>query len=203
MALAFEQQPKESEKAFAAFSLYLSMGPERSLVKLAAKLSRSKTVMGKWCGRFDWQARVAAYSEHMALVAREATEAMVRQKGVDWAKRYQKLREEEWLERKNAVVFAAEVRRRWMEKAERFGTLEGYARLLELASKLGHSACERPRDQAADQRMEMTGANGGPIRVEVEAALKKIYGQPLPGEVVDVAPKQITDACPPSPEEIV
>ena len=29
MALAFEQRPKESDKAFAAFSLYLSLGPER------------------------------------------------------------------------------------------------------------------------------------------------------------------------------
>ncbi|HPV47888.1 MAG TPA: hypothetical protein PLD40_09945, partial [Kiritimatiellia bacterium] len=56
-----------------------------------------------------------------------------------------------------------------------------YARLLELASKLGHSACEKPMERA-----EVTGPDGGPIRVEVQAALKKIYGKPLPGEVVDV-----------------
>ena len=31
--LPFEQQPKESDKAFVAFSLYLSQGPERSLRK--------------------------------------------------------------------------------------------------------------------------------------------------------------------------
>jgi hypothetical protein len=42
MALAFERQPKGREKPFAAFSLYLSLGPERSLAKVAAKLSRSK-----------------------------------------------------------------------------------------------------------------------------------------------------------------
>ena len=83
------------------------------------------------------------------------------------------------------VEFARDVRRRWMAKEERCGTLEGYARLLELVSKLGHSACEVAADghQAAGHRIEVTGRDGGPIRVEVEAALKKIYGQPLRGEV--------------------
>ena len=134
MALAFEQQPKESDKAFAAFSLYLSQGSERSLAKVAKKLSRSKVLMEKWSSKFDWGARVVAYGTHMALVEREAAEAMTRAKGVDWAKRYQELREAEWQERWDLVTFAAEVRRRWMARAERCGTLEGYARLLELAS---------------------------------------------------------------------
>ena len=111
---------------------------------------------------------------------------MTRAKGVDWAKRYQELREAEWQERQNLVVFAAEVRQRWMAKAERCGTLEGYARLLELASKLGHNACEVLPDSRPTQRTELTGPGGGPIRVEVVAALKKIYGNPLPGEVVEV-----------------
>jgi hypothetical protein len=184
MALAFEQQLRESDKAFAAFSLYLSLGAERSLAKTAAKLGRSKVMMEKWSKRWGWQARVATYASHMALVEREAAEAMTREKGVDWAKRYQELRELEWEERQNLVVFAAEVRKRWMARAERCGTLEGYARLLELASKLGRSACEK--DLAVGHRVEVTGADGGPIRVEVAAALRKIYGKPLPGEVVDV-----------------
>jgi len=71
MALAFEQQPRESEKAFAAFSLYLSQGPERSLAKVAWKLGKSKRLMEKWSKRFDWPARVAAYGSHMALVERK------------------------------------------------------------------------------------------------------------------------------------
>jgi hypothetical protein len=194
MALSFERQPKESEKAFAAFSLYLSLGPERSLAKVAAKLSRSKVMMEKWSRRFEWQARLVAYAAHMALVAREAAEAMTREKGVDWARRYQELREIEWQERQNLVEFAAEVRRRWMARAERCGTLEGYARLLELASKLGRTACEKPTDLAVGHRMEVTGAGGGPIRVELEAALKKVYGQAELGtNVVDVeATKTLT-----------
>ncbi len=196
MALAFEQQPKESDKAFVAFSLYLSQGPERSLAKVAAKLNRSKVLMEKWSSKFDWPARVAAYGAHMALVEREAAEAITRAKGVDWAVRYQELREAEWAERWRTVEFAAEVRRRWMANEMKCGTLEGYARLLELASKLGHSACEKPTERA-----EVTGPDGGPIRVEVQAALKKIYGRPLPGEVVDVQVEPTRPALPAAGEE--
>jgi len=196
MALAFEQLPKESDKAFVAFSLYLCQGPERALAKVAAKLNRSKVLMEKWSSKFDWPARVAAYGAHMALVEREAAEAIVREKGVDWAKRYQELREAEWEERWKTVEFAAEVRRRWMARADRCGTLEGYARLLELASKLGHSACEKPTE-----RKEVSGPDGGPIRVEVQAALKKIYGRPLPGEVVDVQVEPARPALPAAAEE--
>lgn len=189
MGLQFEQLERESDKAFAAFSVYLSMGPQRSLAKAAAKLGRSKVLLEKWSSKFDWPVRIVAYNSHMALVEREAAEALVREKGVDWAKRYQELRRQEWEERQNLVVFAAEVRRRWMLKAERCGTLEGYARLLELASKLGRNACEVPTE-----RTEVTGPEGGPIRVEVEAALKRIYGKPLPGEVVDVQAELVKPA---------
>jgi hypothetical protein len=197
MGLQFEQLTKESDKAFAAFSMYLSLGPERSLAKAAAKLGRSKVLLEKWSSKFDWPARVVAYNSHMALVEREAAEAMTREKGVDWAKRYQELREAEWQERWDLVTFAAEVRKRWMARAERCGTLEGYARLLELASKLGHSACDSFRSGtiADSQRVELTGPGGGPIRVEVAAALKKIYGRPLPGEVVEV--QSCPDGLPP------
>lgn len=185
MGLKFEQLEREGDKAFAAFSVYLSMGPQRSLAKAAGKLGRSKVLLEKWSRKFDWPARVAAYNTHMALIEREATEALVREKGVDWAKRYQELRQQEWEERQNLVAFAAEVRQRWMLKAERCGTLEGYARLLELASKLGRNACEVLADGHRTERLEVTGADGGPIRVEVEAALKKIYGRPLAGEVIE------------------
>ena len=73
--MMFEQQPKESAKAFAAFKTYLDMGPERSLALVAAKLGKSKVMMEKWSRRFDWPARVVAHGGHLALVEREAAEA--------------------------------------------------------------------------------------------------------------------------------
>src|SRR3974390_2670014 len=157
MALAFEQQARESDKAFAAFSMYLSLGAERSLAKTAAKLGRSKVLMERWSSRFDWPARVVAYNSHMALVEREAAEAITREKGVDWALRYQELREAEWQGRHNLGGFAA-----GRGRGGGGGTLGAYARLLELASTFGHRGCEKPTE-----RTEVTGADGGPIRVEV------------------------------------
>jgi hypothetical protein len=186
MELMFEQQRRESDKAYAAFKTYLNDGPERSLGSLAVKLGKAKRLVEMWSSRWNWQARLEAYREHMALVERKAAEALVRDKAVDWAKCYDELRRAEWEERTRLLEFAAEVRRRWMAAGLKCGTLEGYARLLELASTLGGRACE-----AATERKEISGPEGGPIRVEVEAALKKIYGQPLPGEVA--APPAYTD----------
>jgi hypothetical protein len=59
--------------------------------------------------------------------------------------------------------------------------LADIARILEVASKLGRMA-----SGLATETVEDTGADGGPIRVELTAALNKIYGEPLPCEVVDV-----------------
>jgi hypothetical protein len=181
MAMAFEQQTGESDRAFAAFGVYLSLGPQRGLREVARKLDKSLTVVGKWSSKFDWPGRVAAHGAHLAIVEREVAEAVVRAKGVDWAERYAELRESEWKARAELVDLAWEVIRRWRSKPERVGSLEGLARLLDLMSTLGRRACE-----VATERKEVTGADGGPIRIEIEAALDKIYGKPLPGEVVDV-----------------
>ena len=42
MPLPFEQQPRESAKAFAAFSLYLSLGAERSTARWRRSWQRVK-----------------------------------------------------------------------------------------------------------------------------------------------------------------
>jgi hypothetical protein len=167
----FERQERESAKAFAAFSAYLGMGPERSLSAVGAKLSKSKVMMEKWSRRFDWAARVRAHSEHLAVVEREAAEAVVRAKSVDWAKRYEELREDEWRARRELVELAWEVIRRWRAKVERCGTLEGAARLLDLMSILGRRACE-----VATEKKEVTEKVEASLRVEIEAGLDKVFG---------------------------
>src|SRR5437868_4754619 len=96
MALPFEQQPKESAKAFAAFSVYLGMGPERSLATVGEKLRKSEGLIERWSRKFGWAQRVQAHATHFAVVEREATEAVTRCKGLEWVKRQQVVREEEW-----------------------------------------------------------------------------------------------------------
>ena len=181
MALAFEQQPKESAKAFAAFSLYLSMGPERSLAAVGEKLGKSKVMMEKWSKRFTWPARVQAHAAYLAAVERQATDALVRGKSAEWLKRQQAAREREWEMHEKCIAAAKRALAAFMERERVYVNLADIARMVEVASKMGRLASGMATDKT-----EVTGEEGGPIRVEVEAALDKIYGKPIPGEVVDV-----------------
>jgi hypothetical protein len=180
MPLSFEQQTKESDKAYAAFGLYLSLGPERSTATVAKKLGKSAGLIERWCTRHGWPARVQAHAAHLATVEREATEALTRAKGAGWVRRQETHREEEWTLRGELIEAGRKVLEKFRD-GSRGATLGDVARALDLASKLGRLASGMATDKT-----EVTGESGGPIRVELTAALNKIYGEPLPGEVVDV-----------------
>jgi hypothetical protein len=180
MPLMFEQQPKESDKAFAAFSMYLSLGPQRSLAAAAQKLNKSKMVIGRWSSKFDWLARVKAHGAHMAVAEREAAEALARAKGVDWVTRQQEHREKEWDLRCRLVKVAETAIERWLANPARCGSLEGIARLLDLASKLGRLASGMPTD-----RTETAVEVEAKLDIEWEVALRKVYGD-RESKVIDV-----------------
>ena len=180
MAMAFEQQSRESNKAFAAFSLYLSLGPERSTAAVAAKLAKSQQLVRRWSAKFGWTERVAAYGTHLAIVEREAVEAAARGKAAEWESREQKLRETEWAMHERAIAAAKRGLDAYMEREKVYANLADIARMLEIASKLGRLATGLGTD--GERKREELPA----VRVEVRVALEKIYGEPLPGEVVDV-----------------
>ena len=180
MAMAFEQQSRESNKAFAAFSLYLSMGPERSTAAVAAKLAKSQQLVRRWSAKFGWTERVAAYGTHLAIVEREAVEAAARGKAAEWESREQKLRETEWAMHERAIAAAKRGLDAYMEREKVYANLADIARMLEIASKLGRLATGLGTE--GERKREELPA----VRVEVRVALEKIYGEPLPGVVVDV-----------------
>ncbi len=185
MPLPFEQQPRESEKAFAAFSLYLSLGPERSIAEVAQKLSKSAQLVKRWSAKYDWQSRLAAHGAHLAMVEREAMEAAARGKAAEWEKREQELREEEWELHREAIGAAKRGLAAFMAREKVYANLSDIARMLEIASKLGRLATGLGD---GDKRK---GDDLPTVRVEVAVALDKIYGQPLPAEIVDVEVKQV------------
>src|SRR3954469_1911457 len=187
----FEQQPRESSKAFAAFNLYLSLGPQRSLAAVAQKLSKSGQLLKRWSRKFEWPARVQAYDGHLAIVEREAAEALARANAAEREKRKQKVLDEEW-ELHNDAIRAAKVALERFHERGKGATLGDAARMLEIASKLGRLSSglsEKPE----------AGEEGRPIRIEVTLALEKIYGEPLPGElpaaaaIVDVEAKPLPE----------
>lgn len=175
MPLTFEQQPRESNKAFAAFKTYLELGPERSLVAVADKHGKSKTMMEKWSRKFDWPARVQAHAAHLAMVERQAIEALAVEKAVDWSKVHESVRIAEWNRHKKLIALADEILARWEKNKAKCGTLEGIARILELASKLGRLAAGMPTD-VKEVNTTMTAT----IDVDWEVAIKKAYGVAAP-----------------------
>jgi hypothetical protein len=185
MSLPFEQQENESAKAFAAFSLYLSLGEQRSLESVSQKLGKSKALMERWSKRHHWSERVQAHGAHMATVEREATEALTREKSVEWAKRKQEIREREWEMHEKCLAAARRALTAFMEREKVYANLADIARILEIASKLGRLA-----SGLATDKTEVTGEDGGPVRLEVEAALRKIYGGVVAVEATAIANNQ-------------
>jgi hypothetical protein len=188
-ALPFEQQPKESAKAFAAFKTYLELGPQRSLVRVGEKLGKSRQMIERWSRKFDWPARVQAHGAHLADLERKAAEAVAVRNGVDWAGRQEQHREDEWQARSELLGLAREAIARWKKAEHRCGTLEGIARLLDLASKLG-----RVSSGLSLEPQENTGEGEAAFMIQIEVALEKIYGAEVPPPTVTAPARTVRPA---------
>ncbi|MBN2734741.1 MAG: hypothetical protein JXQ82_07795 [Methanomicrobiaceae archaeon] len=79
MTLPWEIQPKESEKAFAAFCVYRDLGPDRSLSKVSEALQKSSRWIKEWSRTHDWIVRVKAYDNHLDEVQRQEEETQLKQ----------------------------------------------------------------------------------------------------------------------------
>jgi hypothetical protein len=191
--LIFEQQPRESAKAFAAFTVYLSLGLERSTREVGKRLGKSEGLIERWAAKFDWRNRVAAHTAHLAIVEREAIEAVARSKSVEWEKREQQLRETEWAMHEAAIAAAKRGLDAYMARDKVYANLADIARMLEIASKLGRLATGLGDSDGRKADDLPT------VRVEVTLALEKIYGvaaqpandapaQPAIVDVVEVKP---------------
>lgn len=191
MALPFEQQPKESAKAFAAFQEYLNLGPQRSLAAVRQKLGKSKALIERWCSKFDWVERVNAYNGQMLALKQTLKEEFLREIALAEAERDKAQEEAEWKSRCRALRLANEAMDRWEANEHKYGSLEGIARLLELASVLGR----RSRGMPLQVKDEPPPPQSAPaISIEFIAAIEKIYGQPVPRQFIDVEAKPVQPA---------
>ena len=175
MPLPFEQLPNESNKAFAAFSMYLSLGSNRSINQSARKMGKSARGLRRWADKFDWTGRLAAHASHLAVLEREALETTARTKAAEWSGREQKLREAEWVMHERAIAAAQKGLDAFMEREKVYANLSDIARMLEIASKLGRLATGLGTDGEGRK-----GDDLPTLRVEVSVALEKIYGVAAP-----------------------
>jgi uncharacterized protein len=124
----------------------------------------------RWSRRFDWPARVQAHAGHLATVERQAIEGLALEKAVEWDKVHEALKIAEWQRHKKLIALADEVIARWEKNKNKCGTLEGIARLLELATKMGRLAAGLPTEvKEVNTTMKAT------IDIEWEVAIRKAY----------------------------
>ena len=169
-----ERKPNEGAKAFAAFTLYANLGPERSLARVGKELGKSEGLIERWSRRYDWGNRVRAYDAHLATAKRRAEEAQFLAESLEWKRREKEQREKEWRVSDACVKAGEEALRRFHENARRGATLGDVSRIFEVASKMGRLASGMATDWT-----EITGEDGGPVQLELSAALNKVYGEIL------------------------
>jgi hypothetical protein len=149
----WEQQPKESARAYGAFCAYRDLGPCRSLRAAAEAFYRRKSAAGSrqlqtWSATFRWVERAHAWDRHLDAEARQTQEKTRHEMGQRHAKEAQGLQAKA-LERMRTLrpeeMSAADVLRYFVE-----------------AAKLERLALGEPDTL---QRQELTGKGGGPIEV--------------------------------------
>jgi len=184
MPLMFEKQARESAKAFAAFSLYLSLGPQRSLAEVSQKSAKSIPLLKRWSRKYDWSSRVAAHAAHLAEIERVAIQGVAMEKAVEWHKTHEAIRREAWQEAEKTIAMVRQARKEWEAKG-RIPGWEGMARMLELAFKLKQIASGMPTE-IKEINTNITGM----IDVDWEIAIRKAY------PVVETSPtvEKIVDA---------
>lgn len=70
----WERRESESTKAYEAFCIYRDMGPDRSLAKVAEKLSKSEQLMKRWSYTYGWVERAAKWDDEKDRIEREAAQ---------------------------------------------------------------------------------------------------------------------------------
>lgn len=73
----WERQEGETSKAYHAFSVYRDLGHERSVVKVAKELGKSRRVIEVWCLKHRWVERCSAWDSIPAKALAESYAEMV------------------------------------------------------------------------------------------------------------------------------
>lgn len=145
---AWDRQPDETPKAYAALWAYLGMGAARSLVKLrqnrdATGVGASPSTLDQWSARYQWVERARAYDDHMAAIEQQAREQALAAEAAKWAERQAEAREHDWtvaeqLRARSLLLLARPLSGDNLKARD----LASIAAALERASKLARLAAE-------------------------------------------------------------
>jgi hypothetical protein len=179
----WDRQPGESAPAYEAARLYFDMGAQRNIDAVVQKLDKSRTLIGRWSGRWAWVDRAAAWDAMLRsreLAQREAAQAAEAER---WAARRAAEAEREWafaeqlMERARAMLAfplqtreLAEDGKTIIVKPARWAIRDA-AGMADTAAKLARLAAGMETDRATLQ-----GPGGEPLFApsDVAQALKAI-----------------------------
>jgi hypothetical protein len=155
----WEQQPRETGRAFGAFAIYRDLGPRRSLRAATAKFygrtsSALERQVDKWSRTFNWVERVNAWDRHLDALGCQTQEE----------------RRREMAERHVEVCRALQAKalQRLQELSpEELGPGDLLRYIVE-AVKVERLALGEPDTL---QRHEVTGRGGGPLHFSLEEAV--------------------------------
>lgn len=141
---------RESPRALEAYRLYESLGPQRSIDKVAQQLAKSRPLIARWSKAHAWVERAAAYERKLAEHA-AAEEAEDRRRA-----------------RKQRLQVARGARSKGVEALTTL-TAQDLARLPSALVRLLEYADSTERKDLGepDSRVEVAGHEGGAIIFEV------------------------------------
>jgi hypothetical protein len=159
LSAPWEQQPRETMRGFAAFTVYRNLGPRRTL-RAAAQAYFGRTSgalerqLDKWSSAFRWVERACAWDRHLDAEARQAMVEARREMAQRQAQEARDLQAKA-LERLRAL------RPEEMSPAD-------VVRFFVEAAKLERLALGEPETV---QRQELTGRGGAPLHFSLEDAV--------------------------------
>lgn len=140
MTKPWEQQTKESAKAYEAAKLYFELGSDRSIDAVHKQIGKSSRFLAKWSSEHKWVERAKAFDMHQEKIRRAAAEKALVEETKKWEKRRIKIKDDAWI---NAELLKQKAREmlayhlddtRW--------TLKDASSFLEVAEKLARLAAE-------------------------------------------------------------
>jgi hypothetical protein len=178
--------PGESAMAYSAFQRFIAGGGAIRPEAMAGETGCAAVTLRKWYQKHHWLMRYQAMTAAQGEAVLQSTRQRAERALAEWAERKDQLRATEWM----LHLALVEAGQRALEllgkgKGGRVGPSD-VAKLLDLASRLGRLATG-----LATESTEVTGGVLGALHVDIEVALKKVYGQEKAARVVDLAPTQI------------
>jgi len=165
----WSRQPGEPAADYQLFAAWLQLPAPRPFAKSAIALGCSAHRLHRMAARHHWRTRDAAFDHHRADAGSAALDQLLRDEQLDWRERAHRFRLQEWRLHEQ-MMEAARVAVREFGKHPGRANLAELARLIDLGSVLGRRASGMPVDPA----------DAGPTPplhpIEVEAALRKVYG---------------------------